>query len=203
MTLHDLLAGIPLREGRFDHGMEINSISCGLKDITPGTLFVDVTGTGAGPALERGAAAVVTAQTVPGGITVDDPWQTLALLGSNWYCRPGRRMVLAAVAGSGDTPLGTHLLRVMLEGMNRVRVGVIAPDTAWINGVELLPGQRVPGGLCVQRLLRRMADEGCTHVLLQLDEGALQRRETAGLHLSLAALTGPVDAKEGLCALLG
>jgi len=196
LKLRDLLAGVPLEGARLDLELEINSISVCGQDCRPGALFVETPGCGVTceRALERGASAAL-----PAG---EDPWGRLALLAANWYCRPGRHMTVAVVTGSGDNELVSWLLRLMLEGMPHARVGTITPDSVWIGGVELPAGERGHGVLHVQRLLRRMADEGCTHVVLWLDERELERREYAGLRVSVSALTGPVKCRETLADLL-
>lgn len=196
MKLRDLLVGVPLTGGPLDPELEINSISTSAKDGERGVLCVELPD--GEPELPSGAAVRVNGQC----LHTDDPWLTLARLGANWYCSPGPGMTLTAVAGGGDSAIVVHLLQTVLEAMPRVRVGVITPDSAWINGVELPPGQREPGGLCVQRLLRRMADARCTHVILHLDDEALVRREYAGLRMTVTALTGPTGHREELRTLL-
>ena len=196
MKLRDLLAGVPLEGARLDLELEINSISTCGQDCGPGALFVETPGCTltCEQALERGAAAALSA----GG----NPWERLARLAANWYCRPGRRMTVVVVTGNGDNELVSWLLRLLLEGMPHTRVGAITPDSVWIGGVELAAGERGRGVLHVQRLLRRMADEGCTHVVLWLNEQELGRREYVGLRVSVSALTGPVEKREALAALL-
>lgn len=196
MKLQDLLVGIPLEGVRLHPGLEINSISASKNDPIQGSLFVEVPGSGltGAQAMEQGAAAVLPA----GG----DPWSVLGALACNWFCHPGRRMTLVAVAGNGDSDLVAYLLRTMLEGMPHTRVGAITPERAWLRGVELPVSERGSGPLHVQRLLRRMADERCTHVILQLDEQGLKHREYAGLRMSVTALTGPVRERELLEGLL-
>ncbi len=196
MKLRDLLAGVPLEGARLDLELEINSISLSGRDCLTNALFVETPGCGltCTQALERGAAAAL-----PAG---EDPWGTLARLAANWHCRPGSRMTLIAVTGNGDNELTAYLLRILLEGMPHTRVGAITPDSAWIGGVELPAGERGSGPMHVQRLLRRMADEHCTHVVLQLDEAGLERREFVGLRMSVTALTGPTERRQALAALL-
>ncbi len=196
MKLQDLLAGISLEGVRLHPELEINSISVDESDDLQGSLFVEVPGGGVTPtrAMEQGAAAVL-----PAG---EDPWGVLSALAGNWFCHPGRRMTLVAVAGSGDSDLVAYLLRVMLERMPHARVGAITPGQVWLRGVELPASERGSGPLHVQRLLRRMTDERCTHVILQLDEQGLKRREYAGLRMSVTALTGPVREREELARLL-
>lgn len=196
VKLRDLLAGVPLEGVRSNPELEINSISAGAGEHLNGALFVEVPGGGltAPQALEQGAAAAI-----PAG---EDPWGTLALLAGNWFCHPGRRMTLVSVAGGGDSELAAYLLRVMLESMPHTRVGAITPNGVWLHGVELPVSERGNGPMHVQRLLRRMADERCTHVILQLDDRGLERREYAGLRMSVTALTGPVRNRESLVGLL-
>lgn len=196
MKLRDLLAGVPLEGARLDLELEINSIAACAQDRMVGALFVETPGCAVtcAQALERGAAAVL-----PAG---EEAWGTLARLAANWFCRPGRHMTLAAVAGNGDSELATYLLRVLLEGMPHTRVGAITPDSVWIAGVELPAGERGSGPIHVQRLLRRMADERCTHVVLQLDDAGLERREFVGLRMSVTALTGPTGRRQELADLL-
>lgn len=196
MKLRDLLAGIPLEGARLDLELEINSIAARGEDHLPGALFLETPGCDltCAQALERGAAAAI-----PAG---QDPWGMLAQVAENWFCRPGRRMTLIAVVGD-EGELTAWLLRVMLEGMPHTHVGAITPDGVWIAGVELPGDERGAGPLHVQRLLRCMADEHCTHVVLQLDEAGLERREFVGLRMSAVALTGPVKCAQALCDLLG
>lgn len=195
MKLRDLLAGVSLEGARLDLELEINSIAVGGQNDLTGALFLETPGGGLSyaQALERGAAAAI-----PVG---RNPWEVQARIAENWFCRPGRRMTLIAVVGD-EGELTAWLLRVMLEAMPHTRVGAITPDGTWIAGVELPGNEREPGALGVQRLLRRMADEHCTHVVLQLDEAGLERMEFAGLRMSVAALTGPVRCTGGLADLL-
>ena len=195
MKLRDLLVNVPLEGARLDLELEINSIAMNGRDQLPGSLFLETPGCGltCAQALQGGAAAAI-----PAG---KDPWGVLARVAGNWFCRPGRRMTLIAVVGD-EGELTTWLLRVMLEGMPHTRVGAITPDGAWIAGVELPGEKRDAGPLRTQRLLRCMADEHCTHVVLQLDEAGLKRREFLGLRMSVVALTGPVRGERELCDLL-
>lgn len=110
--------------------------------------------------------------------------------------------VLVAVTGSGDSELVTHLLHRMLEEMPHIRVGVITPNHVRMDGVELTSEGRNNGSVWVRNTLRYMADEGCTHVILQLDELGLSRQECTGLRMSVTALTGPVEDREELARLL-
>lgn len=194
--MRDLMAGVPLEGGRLDPELEINSISTGAEDDLSGSVFVELPGGGltGAQAMERGAAAVVSGGT--------DPWKALGLMAGNWFCHPARSMTLVCVAGDGDSDLVTHLMQELLERMPKTRVGTIAPDGVRIRGVALPSGRWVDSCVQLQALLRRMADERCTHVVIQLDRAGMERRLYSGLRMSVTALTGPVGSREELSGLL-
>lgn len=115
--------------------------------------------------------------------------------------RSHHRMILTGVIGEGESELAAHLLRVVLEGMPHTRVGFIGPESIWIRGVEL-PRKERGGTPGIRQMLQRMADAGCTHVILHMDGDALERREYAGLHMSVTALTAPAGPKDTLEAVM-
>lgn len=196
MKLRDLMVGVSLKGGWADPELEINSISTGTEEDLRGSVFVELPGSGltAEQAMERGAAVALS-----GG---KDPWETLGRLAGNLFCHPARAMTLVAVAGKDDSDLVAHLMRVMLEGMPHTKVGAITPEGVWLRGVALpFPCER-RDPVQMHRLLRRMADDGCTHVVVHMDDAGVECRAYAGLRMSVTALTGPVRSREALFGLL-
>ena len=196
MKLRDLMAGVPSEGGNLNLELEINSISTEAEDDLKGSAFVEMPGSGltGKQAMDRGAVAVI-----PGG---KDPWKTLGVMAGNWFCHPARNMTLICVAGDGDSELVVHLMRTMLERMPHTRVGVITPDGIRFRNVDLPRGRWRDSCVHLQAVLRRMADERCTHVIIQLDRTGMERRLYSGLRLSVTALTGPVGSREELSGLL-
>lgn len=111
-------------------------------------------------------------------------------------------LTLVAVVGNADGEITAQVLRAMLENMPRTRVGMIAPGGVWIRGTQLPERARAGDPAHMRSLLCRMADERCTHVVLQIDDEALERREYAGLRMSVCALAGPVERRDALARLL-
>lgn len=126
-------------------------------------------------------------------------WNSRLEINSN--ATRSRRMILAGVIGEGESELAAHLLRVVLEGMPHTRVGFIGPESIWIRDVEL-PRKEWCGTPGIQQMLQRMADAGCTHVVLHMDRDALEGQEYAGLHMSVTALTAPAGPKDALEAVM-
>lgn len=111
--------------------------------------------------------------------------------------RSDRQPILIAVVGCGDGELVAWMLRLLLEGMPHTRVGAITLNGVWLAGEEW-----PVDSMDVPQLLRRMAEEDCTHVVLQLDEDGLVRGAYADLRMSVTALTGPIEHRQQLARLL-
>ncbi len=198
MKLRDLLAGVPLVGEKSDLDMEISSISYDSRTLAPGALFVAMSGDKTDghryikAALDRGAAAVLC-QTPPDGpgpwLVTEDSRLALALVSANWFGRPGNGMTLVAVTGTNGKTTTTYLLKAMLEGVLGAKVGLIGTNQNMI-GPAVLPASRTtPESWEVQRLLRQMADSGCTHVVMEVSSHALVLRRVEGIRFAAGIFT--------------
>ena len=198
MKLRELLAGVPLTGGTADLEMEISSISYDSRTLEPGALFVALPGAKDDgsryipAALERGAAAVLSRRPpeIPcPWLGAEDPRLALALLSANWFGRPGDGMTLIAVTGTNGKTTTTHLIKELLEGAAGARVGLIGTNGNLVGDLELPAGHTTPESYELQALLRRMADAGCTHVVMEASSHALVQRRTAGLTFAAGVFT--------------
>ena len=123
MKLLELLKDIPVLESNVSMDLEIGQVVYDSRKVTPGCLFVAVTGFAADGnrfipmALEKGAAVVVTAkkpeQEVP-YVLVPSDRQALALLGCNFYGHPAKSMKMVGVTGTNGKTSVTLLLEHVL-----------------------------------------------------------------------------------------
>ena len=198
MKLRELLLHVPLMGGISNSEMEINSISYDSRTTQPGALFVALPGEKTDghnylyEALEKGAVAIVC-QTHP---DVSGPWLTtpdsrlaLALVSANWFAHPGDAMTLLAVTGTNGKTTTTSLVKEMLEGVLGAKVGLIGTNRNMIGQTELPAERTTPESYELQQLLRRMADEGCTHVVMETSSHALVQHRTAGLTFAIGVFT--------------
>ena len=198
MNLRSLLAGVPLTGAAADLEMEISSISYDSRTLEPGALFVALSGEKTDghryieTALEKGAAAVLCREA-PGKagpwLTVEDTRLALALVSANWFGRPGDGMTLLAVTGTNGKTTTTSLLKEMLEGVLGAKVGLIGTNRNLIGQRELPAHRTTPESYELQQLLRQMADEGCTHVVMEASSHALVQHRTAGLTFAVGVFT--------------
>ena len=109
MKLKDLLAGIPVLEMTADPEWNIDQVAYDSRKVTPGSLFVAISGFASDGnrfipmAMEKGAVAVVTAKKpdadVPYILVASDRL-ALALIGCNFYGHPAESMTMIGVSGT-------------------------------------------------------------------------------------------------------
>lgn len=198
MKLKDLLSGVSVLESHADWNMEITGVAYDSRKVTKGNLFVAVTGFAADGnrfipmAMEKGAAAVVTAKRPEGDVPyvlVDSDRLALALIGGNYYGHPADTMTMIGVTGTNGKTSSTLLLKHVLERTVGARVGLIGTMENRI-GDEVLPTERTtPESFELQGLFARMRDAGCTHVVMEVSSHAIALERVGGIHFDVAAFT--------------
>ena len=124
---------------------------------------------------EKGAVCVLCQEKPQGEgpyVLVEDSRLALAQVGQNWYGDPAASMKMIGVTGTNGKTTTTYLLKDILEQAAGAKVGLIGTNQNMI-GSEVLPTERTtPESFELQGLLRRMADGGCTHVVMEVSSHA-------------------------------
>ena len=198
MKLSELLKDIPVLECTAHGEQEISAICYDSRKAQPGCLFVAVSGFAADGnrfipmALEKGAAAVVTAKKPEGQVPyvlVESDRLALALLGCNFYGNPSNDMTMIGVTGTNGKTSSTLLLKQVLEKTLGAKVGLVGTMANMI-GQEVIPTERTtPESLDLQALFARMRDAGCTHVVMEVSSHAVTLERIGGVHFDVAAFT--------------
>ena len=197
MKLNQLLKSVPITDRRVGD-VDVSAISYDTRTMTPGCLFVALPGYKTdghryiAQALEQGAAAVLC-QSPPAGegpwLVTPDPRAALAAVSANWFGHPAEELTVLAVTGTNGKTTTTYLLKAMLEGVLGAKVGLIGTNQNMI-GEEILPAHRTtPESWEVQKLLRDMADAGCTHVVMEASSHALVLHRLDGLRFRAGIFT--------------
>ncbi len=198
MKLKDLLTDIQVLEHTADLELEIESVQYDSRKVTPGSLFVAVTGFAADGnrfipmALGKGACAVVTAKKPEGQVPyvlVASDRLALAQLGCNFFGHPAKAMTMIGVTGTNGKTSATLLLKQVLETTLGARVGLIGTMANMVGG-EMIPTERTtPESFDLQALFARMRDAGCTHVVMEVSSHAVTLERIGGTHFDIAAFT--------------
>ena len=198
MKLRDLLQGLDIIKTNADLDKQITSVAYDSRRVTPGSLFVAITGfvTDGNKyipmALEKGAAAVVTAvepsENVP-YVLVSSDRLALALIGANFYGRPAESMTLIGVTGTNGKTSSTLLLKHVLEVTRNAKVGLIGTLENMI-GDRSVPAERTtPESLDLQALFAQMRAAGCSHVIMEVSSHAICLDRVGGVKFDVAAFT--------------
>ena len=198
MKLKDLLHGVCVLESNVCPDTQIEGVCYDSRKVTPGSLFVAVTGFAADGnrfipmALEKGAAAIVTAKKPEGDIPyilVTSDRLALAQLGANWYGHPAKEMTMVGITGTNGKTSVTLLLKYVLEQVKGAKVGLIGTMENLV-GDEVIPTDRTtPESFELQGLFRRMADAGCGYCVMEVSSHAITLDRVGGVHYDVAAFT--------------
>ena len=198
MKLQALLNGITVLESTVDMNMEISGVAYDSRKVTPGALFVAISGFASDGnrfipmAMEKGAAAVVTGKKPEGDvpyILVDNDRLALALIGCNFYDHPAKSMTIIGVTGTNGKTSVTWLLKQLLEKVHGCKAGLIGTMENRI-GDEVIPTDRTtPESFELQGLFARMRDAGCRYVIMEVSSHAIALDRVGGVHFDVAAFT--------------
>ena len=198
MKLKELLKDIPVLACTADPELEIDYVHYDSRKVTPGSLFVAVSGFASDGnrfipmALSKGAVAVVTAKKPEGEVPyvlVESDRLALALLGCNFFGHPAKSMTMVGVTGTNGKTSVTLLLKQVLEKVLGVKVGLIGTMANMV-GEEKIPTERTtPESFDLQALFARMRDAGCSHVVMEVSSHAVALERIGGTHFDIAAFT--------------
>ncbi len=198
MKLHKLLDGLEVLKTNVNLDTEIEAVAYDSRKVTPGSLFVAITGfvTDGNKyipmAMEKGAVAVVTAveptEDVPYVLVASDRL-ALALIGANFYGHPAKDMCLIGITGTNGKTSSALLIKHVLETSCNAKVGLVGTMGNMI-GQQFLPGDRTtPESLDLQALFAQMRDAGCSHVVMEVSSHAIALDRVGGLTFDVAAFT--------------
>ena len=198
MKLKDLLRDTAVLSGTADPDLEIRGVSFDSRLTQPGDLFVAVKGYESDGhrfipmALEKGAAAVLC-EDVPEGegpyIQTKDSRLALAEVSCVWFGHPSREMTMIGVTGTNGKTTVTTLLKHVLEQTIGAKVGLIGTNANLIGSEVLHTDRTTPDAYSLQKLLRSMADAGCTHVVMEVSSHALYLDRVAGIRYDVGVFT--------------
>ncbi len=172
------------------------------RTVAPGGLFVARQGQSIdshaliGDAVARGAAAVV-GERPPEQVKcpvpyaqVKDGQMAIGPLASAYYGYPSRRLIVVGVTGTDGKTTTTTLIFSILKAAG-IKAGMISTVSAVIGGEEMPTGLHVttPSAPEVQMVLRRMADAGLTHCVLESTSHGLAQGRVNGVEYDIAVLT--------------
>lgn len=194
MRLCDLLSGVA--ETTLDD-VEISGIfSDNRKDMGEGSLFVALEGARfdaheAVPELyKKGVSVFITERDcgVPNQIIVENSRLALSKLWANWFDNPEKRMKFIGVTGTNGKTTTTTVIKKLLEAFGH-KCGLIGTCGNEI-GEEIIHTERTtPEPDEFFALLKRMADEDCEYVIMEVSSQGLCQYRLGDVFFDTAVFT--------------
>lgn len=195
MLLQDVLYKVALRSVHGSTGVEISNVSLDSRAVQPGTTFIAVKGSVTDghqfieKAIEKGATAII-AEQLPGEkkegvvyVEVENSAIAAGYMATNFFGQPSASLHLVGVTGTnGKTTIATLLYKLFTA--LGYHCGLIS-TVANLIGDRVLPATHTtPDAVSLNRLLRQMNDEGCSHVFMEVSSHAVHQHRIAGLQFA-------------------
>ena len=198
MKLGELLRNLDVLDASAAMDMEITGVSYDSRKAQPGDLFVAIRGFESDghkfipAAMSRGAAAVLCEEAPSDGtpyVRVADCRKGLAYVSREFFGDPAKEMTLVGITGTNGKTTSSYLIKHMLEMKLDAKVGLIGTNGNMIGSECLHSDHTTPESYELHKLFRRMADEGCTHVVMEVSSHALALERVAGIEYDVGVYT--------------
>ncbi len=198
MKLKEIIRDLTILSITADPETEITGISYDSRVTEPGDLFAAWKGFTADghrfipAAVERGARCVLCETPPTDGtpyVQVADSRFALALASRNFFGDPAGEMKVVGFTGTSGKTSSTLLLKHVLEETLGAKVGLIGTNGNMIGDELLHTEHTTPESYELHKLFRRMADAGCTHVVMEVSSHSLALERVAGITFDVALFT--------------
>ena len=192
MILSDLITCIkPLEiKGRTDK--EIVGIDIDSRQVKQRHLFMAMRGTQTdghkyiSTAIAQGATAILCEtlpEAVEEGVTyivVSDSEDAVGKVATHFYGDPTSKLKLVGVTGTnGKTTIATLLYNIF-RGFG-FKVGLLSTVCNYVDGEAIPTDHTTPDPITLNRLLGRMADEGCAYAFMEVSSHSIAQKRISGL----------------------
>jgi UDP-N-acetylmuramoyl-L-alanyl-D-glutamate--2,6-diaminopimelate ligase len=198
MELFDLIRELDTIETNADLHMNITDIQNDSRKVTPGCLFVAISGSANDghiyipKAVENGAAVVVSQRRLNidcPSVIVPDTREALFRLGSAFFGHPSRKMHMIGVTGTNGKTTITHLIYGLLKAHSGCVPSLVGTNHILIGNEERPSERTTPDAVSLHRLFADMVKAGSTHCVMEVSSHALEQGRVAGIHYDLGVFS--------------
>ena len=198
--LQDILYKVDLVELSGQLNKTIHKISSDSRDIEKDDVFVAVKGVHVDgheyiqKAIDLGANVIVC-EVIPSDkneevtyVLVKDSTQALAYMAANYYDNPSDLINLVGITGTNGKTTTTTLLYELFMGMG-TKTGLISTVVNKIGEEEIPATHTTPNPIELNRLLRKMVDEGCEYCFMEVSSHAIVQNRVLGVNFNIGVFS--------------
>lgn len=121
-------------------------------------------------------------------IQVKDSSIALAYMADNFYDNPSREIILTGITGTNGKTTTTTLLHRLFNDLGK-KSGLLSTVVNKIGENEIPSTHTTPDPVELNRLLRLMIDEGCSHCFMEVSSHAVHQHRITGLDFDIAVFS--------------
>jgi len=193
--LKEVLYKVNIRSVFGETNQDITNLQTDSRKVSQGSCFIAIKGISVNgndfiiKAIENGAIAIVT-EEMPAVIVdtvtyviVDNAANALSVMCNNFFNAPASKMKVVGVTGTnGKTTIATLLWKLFSE--LGCKCGLISTVQNQI-GDEIIPSTHTtPDIISLNELLKKMYENGCTHVFMECSSHAIHQNRIDGIEFS-------------------
>jgi UDP-N-acetylmuramoyl-L-alanyl-D-glutamate--2,6-diaminopimelate ligase len=195
MKLEELLVSIPLKGVCGTTDLDITGVNIDSRQVAPGDLFIAVRGTQTDghtyidKAIGQGATAILCEslpETLDEKVTyirVENTEDITGLVATRFFGDPTSKLELIGVTGTNGKTTTATLLYNMFRKFG-YKCGLCSTVCNYIDGEALPTEHTTPDPITLNRLLGRMADEGCKYAFMEVSSHSAAQKRIGGLRFA-------------------
>lgn len=199
MKLEHLLEHIEYTLIKGNMNVEISTLEKDSRLIQKDSLYICITGTKADghdyieEAVLKGASVIVTEKDMelPYEVThikVKDTRHALAFMSAAYFNYPADKLKIIGITGTKGKTTCAYMTKAILDAAGH--------KTGLIGTIETIIGEKsypslntTPESLTLHQYFKRMVEEGCEYVVMEVSSQALMLKRTAGITFDIAVFT--------------
>ena len=205
MKLNQILENVGIKNTKGNLDIEISNIHSDSRKLREGALFVAIDGfTSNGikyidSAIENGAIAIIVEPNVDVEelynkhnipiISVEDTRKALAIMSSNFYGNPSKKIKLVGITGTKGKTTSTFMVKSILQA-HGLKVGLIGSIGIFINDEQIEETDRTtPESIDIQRLLAYFVEQGVEVAVIETSSQAMKLHRVYGCDFEIGLFT--------------
>ena len=200
MKLSDLLEdaksnGLEIKNVKGNTNIEVTGVVYDSRKAENGSVFFCIVGARsdgheyAADVISKGASVLFVSKEIGDinatVVTVDDTRVALRYIADAFYGHPAKKLKLIGITGTKGKTTTAHMIKSILEAKG-IKTGMIGTNGAFAGNKKQETVNTTPESAELLRLFAWMADEGITHVVMEVSSQAYKLGRCDGLEFEIA-----------------